>query len=133
MPKNMTLLVDEHHDDLALAGDLQGAAEAVFVHIERDDPGPRLRVGFVAAHGGVFPPAEDDIFRARDGHTVPAKVEVGVLEGLGEGHPGVDVGSLFGLEGDEQQIELSGKIPGKRELGFAEIVGDEGREESRFG
>lgn len=110
MPKNAALFVDEHDDNLALTGYLQAAAESVLLHVKRDDPGPGFRVRFVAAHGGVFPPPKDKIFGPRDRHPVPAEVEVGVLESLCDRHPGVDVSSLLGLEGDQQQIELSGEI-----------------------
>lgn len=132
MPENAALFVDEHYYNLVLTGYLEAVAEAVFVDVERNDPGPGFGVSFVAAHGRVLPPAKDHIFGPGDGHAVPAEVEVGVLESLRERHPGVDFSPLLGLEGNQQQIELRGKVTGKREPGFAEIVGDDGREGGRL-
>ena len=132
MPENLSLLVDEQNGDLAFAGDLKVATKIIFIDVERDDPGPGIRIGFVAAHGGVVPPAEDEVFAAGDGHAIPAEVEVGVLEGLSKRHPGIDLRPLFGLKGDEEEIELSGKIAREVEFCFIETVGGHRREDGRL-
>lgn len=125
-PKNLALLIDEQHGDLAVSRYLQAAAELVLIDVERNNPRPGFRICFVAAHGGVVPPAEDEVFARRGGQAIPAEVEVGVLEGLGYGHPCVDLRLLFGLEGDEEQVDVSGEISGQVEFGLVEAIGEDG-------
>jgi hypothetical protein len=55
-----------------------------------------------------------------------------VLESLGDRHPSIDLRLLFGLEGDEEQIELPGKTGGEIELVPVEVVGGKRRENSRL-
>lgn len=115
------------------AGNLQAVAEAVLIDIEGDDPGPGFRVGLITAHGGVIPPAEDEVLAAGDREAIPAEVKVGVLECLGERHPCIDLRPLFRLKGDQQEINLTGKVGRKTELCMSEVVGGERREDGGLG
>jgi len=64
-----------------------------------------------------------------DGQPVPAEVEVGVLQRLGQRHPRVNLLLLLGLKGNEQQIKLANQIVGKGDLVFVESVGGNGGED----
>jgi hypothetical protein len=132
MPQDAALLVNQHCDHLTLARYLQAVTEAVLIDIERDDPGPGFRIGFVAAHGRVFPPAENKVFWAGNRQAIPAEIEVGVLKAFGNRHPGVYLGLLLGPEGDQQEIDLPGEIARQKDPGFIESVGRDRRKNGRL-
>lgn len=60
------------------------------------------------------------------------ETEIGVLESLRSGQPGLDLGLLLGLEGDEQEIDLSVEVGGKTQLFLGEVVCGQGREGRGF-
>src|SRR5271170_2880829 len=118
----MPLLVDKQRDYLAFIRNLQRLVKFVLVYVKGDDPGPGFRVFFLAAHGRVFPPAEDEILTFGDGQAIPPEVEIRVLQSLSERHPCVNFFLLLGFEGNKQQVDLSGQVLRQVHFGLIEAI-----------
>lgn len=132
-PQDFALSIDEEHDDLLVIGNGDVLKEFPAVDPDGDDPAEGLGVALIAAHRGGLPPAEDGVFLLGDGELVVAKLEVKVLEGLGGGHPGIDVILLFGAEGEQEQIDLALEFAGQRDFFLVEAVRGDRREGGRLG
>jgi hypothetical protein len=131
-PEDVSLAVDEQGDDLFDVGDVEILEEFRAVDVEGHDPVPGDGIGLVAAHRGGFPPAEDEVLVYGDRQMVVAKLEISVLEGLGDGQPGLHVLLLFGREGEDEQVGLAFYAAGQNDFLLVEAVRSDGGEGDLF-
>jgi hypothetical protein len=126
--RDVPLPVDQQRSDAAVVRRPDLPAEPVHIQIQGDGAVALRAVGNALLHAAVDHGAHPLVVGADGGQLVVG--EVGQLGGQGveHGQPGVDVGLLLALVGDDQQVALALQLFGQPHAAAAQRLGRDDRE-----